>query len=784
MSAISLQELLFWIALVLSPPDTSQILVKGPEGTWAWTRQASAWSFSEDRSLWSVKGNSVLKAVGGKTGEIDLGDLVAGVREHDWTKAAALKLSGGDTLSKTDKGFIFHHEGTPHLRSTIRYRRAAGALSAPAFGPVIERVPGDYQSGKEWMLNLDTGELFSPPPELNWERDAEAVWKWAERHGVGLTGLGVVSQQGLYGFRTKGAYFLDQGVTFDSVTPEIVRACIESGRSVAQASHNDGPMLSFFGDRNDPGRLYAFQTAAGGQGVLQLLAVGKQPPTLKLRYKLVSVKAPQPQAPAAESAREAARKAQSTLAPAASAAAATPNSPSEPPTPPASAARKQYAQQVLEYETRQLARVQELHKRHAVAEDKWEQQQLKVAEARMHLVEATEQADAVAAARKQYAEQVLEYETGQLARLQEFRKSHAVAQDEVERQQLKVAEARMRLVEATGSGGAIDLRDKLAQGDAKGEAGGKSLAQLRPEHAEADARRDLERNTPKYFFVGRPIRHEENWRAILQRDYNVELVTLGCVAAPPVGQYATSYNAVVLPGLKKKYGQDFLESSEAKARSEFDRTRPQPSAKASPTGQSASAPQRVQRFDPGIRVGPDSAAGVPDLSSPKQAAIAFAKAVAAGDLKSARSLAIGTDAEFAVWKSMSELLQASKRLQAVATKRFGEFPPQFDLNFWEHFADQYEPLEEKIEGDRAYLVRKTDRRHYGPTLKRVGDGWKIDLSGTAKRLTQLEKNVKTAKAMDAVAKNLESGKYQNVNEALEAWRAEVRARLSAAAPGK
>ena len=53
-------------------------------------------------------------------------------------------------------------------------------------------------------------------------------------------------------------------------------------------------------------------------------------------------------------------------------------------------------------------------------------------------------------------------------------------------------------------------------------------------------------------------------------------------------------------------------------------------------------------------------------------------AVVAGDLKSARSLAVGTDAEFAVWKSTSELLQASKRLRAAATKRFGEFPPQFD----------------------------------------------------------------------------------------------------------
>jgi len=286
MTAIALEEVLFWIAVVLSPPDTSQILVKGPDHAWAWTRQVSGWSFSEDRSVWSVKGNTVIEA-GARTKEVSLGDIVEGVEKHDWTKAATLKLPGGRSLATTDNGFTVDDETAPGKHYVIRYRRAANARAAAAFGPAIERVLGDYQSGKEWMLNLDTGELFSPPSELNWGRDAKAVWKWAEGHGIGLTGLGVVSQKGLYGYRTKGAYFEEQGVTFDNVTPEIVRASIESGRSVTQASHNDGPLLSLFGDPNDLGRLYAFQSAAGNQGVLEILAVGKQPSTLKFRYKLV-----------------------------------------------------------------------------------------------------------------------------------------------------------------------------------------------------------------------------------------------------------------------------------------------------------------------------------------------------------------------------------------------------------------------------------------------------------------------------------------------------------------
>ena len=185
---------------------------------------------------------------------------------------------------------------------------------------------------------------------------------------------------------------------------------------------------------------------------------------------------------------------------------------------------------------------------------------------------------------------------------------------------------------------------------------------------------------------------------------------------------------------------------------------------------------------------PPSAA--PDASSPKQAAVAFARAMEAGDLEAARSLAIGTDTEFAFWKSMSELLQASKRLQAAATKRFGDLPPDTFLPALGRFVDRFdrfERLEEKIEGNRATLVLKTGRvDQHPPTLKRVGDGWKMDLSGLGigppLMLNLIEKNVKIAKAMDAMAKNLEGGKYKNVNEALEAWRAEMRARPPA--PGQ
>ena len=44
MTQFPLEAILFWIAVTLAPQDTSQILVKGPDTTLAWTRQSSGWS--------------------------------------------------------------------------------------------------------------------------------------------------------------------------------------------------------------------------------------------------------------------------------------------------------------------------------------------------------------------------------------------------------------------------------------------------------------------------------------------------------------------------------------------------------------------------------------------------------------------------------------------------------------------------------------------------------------------------------------------------------------------
>jgi multidrug resistance efflux pump len=101
-----------------------------------------------------------------------------------------------------------------------------------------------------------------------------------------------------------------------------------------------------------------------------------------------------------------------------------------------------------------LARVEGLQSRKLVAEEEVERQRLKVAEARLHVVEATNTGGEVSDARKRYAEAVLKYELNQLARLEGLRKSGVVAEDEVERQRVKGAQARAVVAQATAEAAA------------------------------------------------------------------------------------------------------------------------------------------------------------------------------------------------------------------------------------------------------------------------------------------------------------------------------------------
>lgn len=175
----------------------------------------------------------------------------------------------------------------------------------------------------------------------------------------------------------------------------------------------------------------------------------------------------------------------------------------------------------------------------------------------------------------------------------------------------------------------------------------------------------------------------------------------------------------------------------------------------------------------------------PDRSTPKKTGLSFAKALSAGDMETVHKVATGSDAEFALCKAMAETLQASKRLNDAAVKKFGDegkLPKEMSMDI---VAD-FESADEKIDGNTATLVMKGKADdQFPPTFKKDGANWTLDL-------TNMDKDPASAgmaqmfsvmsKAMDTVTKNINDGKYKAFPEVMADLGAQMSAGAGAAAP--
>jgi hypothetical protein len=182
-------------------------------------------------------------------------------------------------------------------------------------------------------------------------------------------------------------------------------------------------------------------------------------------------------------------------------------------------------------------------------------------------------------------------------------------------------------------------------------------------------------------------------------------------------------------------------------------------------------------------------APAPDTSTPKKAAMAFAKAVDDDDMEAVHSLAIGNDAEFAVIKELGKFEQASHRLSVAANKKFNK---QGNLSVEDayvlqvlskHLFSEFEAGQEKIEGDQATLV--IAGKGAPLTLKKDGNGWKLDLGFLEQQgLKFLQKSQTipmTVKAYDVVTKNVEADKYKTLREVLADVKPQIIAQVEATA---
>jgi len=88
----------------------------------------------------------------------------------------------------------------------------------------------------------------------------------------------------------------------------------------------------------------------------------------------------------------------------------------------------------------------------------------------------------------------------------------------------------------------------------------------------ADAETDIRGGTCKHYVIGQPMAHDRYWREILSES-GIEMVSLGCTPEPDERKHAEEYNAVMVPHLKKGFGEDFLSKTEEEAKRRFVESR-------------------------------------------------------------------------------------------------------------------------------------------------------------------------------------------------------------------
>jgi len=182
MTVAPVQHVLFWIAVFLAPPDTSRIVVQGPEINWAWTRQETGWSCSADRSVWTIDGTKVSSNKDGKSETKDVANFVKGIKEHDWSKSPEFAIDPRESFAKRGENLVtLLVDGSP--RGSIRYQRTAAADAKAKGGENVVRLGYVGKSSPDKRSLGDSGHAIA------FQRPADAKYLggiqiYASRYGL------------------------------------------------------------------------------------------------------------------------------------------------------------------------------------------------------------------------------------------------------------------------------------------------------------------------------------------------------------------------------------------------------------------------------------------------------------------------------------------------------------------------------------------------------------------------------------------------------------------------
>jgi len=201
-----------------------------------------------------------------------------------WTSAAILAVFlivgivvvvGGVIASIAIPAFHRSHDGVI-LGEEISVR-SVGQGAELSWGPIIERVVRDDGEAQDFFINLDTGELHSPPADLD-PQDMAAVQQWIARSGIDAMGETGTSVRGLVGFEMMVRPFPKQ--RWENAAPaEVYQDVSLQGGSAG--SH------TFLSAKGDLPETFIFRTREGARGILQITEFTEEPRGVKIRYKLL-----------------------------------------------------------------------------------------------------------------------------------------------------------------------------------------------------------------------------------------------------------------------------------------------------------------------------------------------------------------------------------------------------------------------------------------------------------------------------------------------------------------
>ncbi|MHC4398169.1 MAG: PEGA domain-containing protein [Planctomycetota bacterium] len=183
-----------------------------------------------------------------------------------------------------DGGIVIEYRPSPESEGT----EPGGPEGGADFGPIIERVICDDKVGKDWLMDLDTSLLVTPPrhldPEQDRSADADELMAWMKGQGIDLSGIkastGVVcglDLQVAVMARPEGAARLRR--------EDIYRA-LEDPAARIGGERQAGIVATWLEKLPDDVN-YAFKTREGGIGAFAVLGTTEDGRGVKIRYALV-----------------------------------------------------------------------------------------------------------------------------------------------------------------------------------------------------------------------------------------------------------------------------------------------------------------------------------------------------------------------------------------------------------------------------------------------------------------------------------------------------------------